>query len=231
MSDSTVSNRVLAAGKEPLRQLGPLQGLFVGFDASHPPTVRQCIDDIVRAIEQDVLQLTDSTGVNRKPLVIAQLNLGLDIAEAAAHDMKNFSCRGTPLSKDQLAVIHLYTQETDAERNTDSAYSLVNAALRSEDRGKAKAVRNFIWTFITGHSMCPMPDHKIVHRGVCEDLSAQYSEGRIIVWYQISSCTNTIEILENPLFLGKSGARTIFQHRTGAGHQGSVHLYLFICAR
>jgi hypothetical protein len=210
MSELSVSNRVLAAGKEPLRQLGPLRGIFLGCQVSSPATFRQCTDDIVRAVELDVLQLADPTGANRKQAVIEQLTLGGELSKEAAHDMKHFSHLGTPLSEDQLAVIHHYSQETDAERNADSGYSLVNAALRSEDRNKVKAVKNFIWLLMTGLRLCPKPESKVVHRGVRADLSAQYIENRTITWYQISSCAGTIDVLENPLFLGKSGDRTIF---------------------
>jgi hypothetical protein len=210
MSEHTVSNRVLAAGKEPLRHLGPLRGTFVGCQVSSPATFRQSADDIVRALENDILPLSDPHGEDRKQSVIEQFNLGVDIAEAAAQDMKNFSHLGTPLSEDQLAAIHLYSQETDAERNADSGYALVNAALRSEDRNKVKSIKNFIWLLMTGLRLSPKTESKVLYRGVREDLSAQYTEKRTITWYQISSCTSRLDILENPLFLGKTGDRTIF---------------------
>ena len=31
-----------------------------------------------------------------------------------------------------------------------------------------------------------------------------------MTWYQISSFTGTVQALENPMFLGKSGDRTLF---------------------
>jgi hypothetical protein len=210
MSEQTVSNRVLAAGKEPLRHLGPLRGMFVGCQVSSPATFRQSTDDIVRALELDILPLSDPHGDDRKQSVIEQFNLGVEIAEAAGQDMKNFSHRGTPLSKDQLSAIHLYSQETDAERNADSAYAIVNAALRSEDRNKVKSVKNFIWLLMTGLRLSPKTESKVLYRGVRADLSAHYEADRTLTWYQISSCTSRLDILENPLFLGKTGDRTIF---------------------
>jgi hypothetical protein len=209
MSEQTVSNRVLAALKEPLRHLGPLGGLFVGCQESAPVGFRRSTDDLMRAIELEILPLSDATGVNRKQSILRQIDIARQIAEAAAQDMKHFSHRGTPLSEDQLAAIHLYSQETDAERNVDSVYSLLNAALRSEDRSKVKSIKNIIWLFITALRLCPKPDCKVLHRGVRADLSAQYENNRIITWHQISSCTSLVEVLENPLFLGKSGERTI----------------------
>jgi hypothetical protein len=210
MSEQTVSYRVLAAGKEPLHHLEPLQGVFVGCQISSPATFRQSADDIVRALELDILPLSDPHGKDRKRSVIEQLNLGVVIAEAAAKDMKNFSHVGTPLSEDQLAAIHLYSQETDAERNADSGYALVNAALRSEDRNKVQSIKNFIWLLMTGLRLSPKTESEVLYRGVRADHSAQYAENGIITWYQISSCTSRLDILENPLFLGKTGDRTIF---------------------
>jgi hypothetical protein len=204
------SNRVLAAGKEPLCFRGPLRGLFLGCDVLSPATFRQCADEIVQAIELDILVLSDPNGENRKQSVIEQIKLGVQIAQEAAHDMKQFSNQRTLLSEDQIAIIHFYSQEIDAERYADSAYSIVNAALRSEDRNKARALKNFIWLFMTGLRLCPKTEYRVLHRGVSEDLRTQYTVNRIITWYQISSCTSTIEVLENPLFLGKSGHRTIF---------------------
>jgi hypothetical protein len=86
----------------------------------------------------------------------------------------------------------------------------VNAALRSEDRNKVKSIKNFIWLLMTGLRLSPKTESKVLYRGVREDLSAQYTEKRTITWYQISSCTSRLDILENPLFLGKTGDRTIF---------------------
>ena len=209
MSEQSISNRILGAGKESLRHLGPLLGIFAGCQLSSPPTFRQSTDDIKRAIELDILPLSDVPGEDRRESVLKQLDGGIRIAAAAAQDMKHFSHRDTPLSEDQLAASHLYSQETDAERNIASVYSLLNAALRSEDRNKVKAFKNFIWLYMTALRLSPKTESKVLHRGVRADLSAQYEKDRIVTWHQFSSCTTAVEVLENPMFLGTSGARTI----------------------
>jgi hypothetical protein len=41
-------------------------------------------------------------------------------------------------------------------------------------------------------------------------LSKDYQKGNKIVWWAFSSCTDSIEVLEKPYFLGKTGDRTLF---------------------
>ena len=74
----------------------------------------------------------------------------------------------------------MYSQETDAERNSVSAYYLVNAALRSEDRNKAVAVKKLKMLLLEGLSKCPKPECKILRRGVCEDLCAPLNEPEVL---------------------------------------------------
>jgi hypothetical protein len=46
------------------------------------------------------------------------------------------------------------------------------------------------------------------------DLSHQYPQGKIFVWWAFSSCTLSMKELENEHFLGKTGSRTIFMIST-----------------
>ncbi|CAF4846770.1 unnamed protein product, partial [Rotaria socialis] len=46
--------------------------------------------------------------------------------------------------------------------------------------------------------------------GVKLDLSERYTKGKTIVWWGFSSCTTTIGVLKSALFLGTTGARTMF---------------------
>ena len=50
--------------------------------------------------------------------------------------------------------------------------------------------------------------HRIQVSGV--DLSAVYTEGRLVTWWPISSATSQVGVLKNKLFLGDSGIRTMF---------------------
>jgi hypothetical protein len=42
------------------------------------------------------------------------------------------------------------------------------------------------------------------------DLSAQYPRGTIITWWGFSSCTTSLEVLNDDRFLGRTGTRTLF---------------------
>lgn len=59
---------------------------------------------------------------------------------------------------------------------------------------------------------------KVVNRGVKRDLVAEYpgeyEEDETIIWWPFTSTTTKISVLENPMFLGKNGPRTIFQIHT-----------------
>ena len=58
----------------------------------------------------------------------------------------------------------------------------------------------------------------VVNRGVKRDLVAEYpgeyEEEETLIWWQFSSTTSKLSVLENPMFLGKNGPRTIFQIHT-----------------
>ena len=62
-------------------------------------------------------------------------------------------------------------------------------------------------------------------RGVREDLSALYPDGKKVAWWALSSCTASIDVLESPHYLGKSGPRTIFSILTNSGKDIRAHSY------
>jgi hypothetical protein len=50
-----------------------------------------------------------------------------------------------------------------------------------------------------------------VWRGVKADLTAQYPKGKKLFWWSFASCTLDMKALENEMFLGKDGVRTLFR--------------------
>jgi hypothetical protein len=67
--------------------------------------------------------------------------------------------------------------------------------------------------------------HTLLWRGVREDLSALYPNGHKITWWALNSCTASIDVLESPQYLGKSGSRTLFSILTNSGKDIRAHSY------
>ena len=65
----------------------------------------------------------------------------------------------------------------------------------------------------------------LVWRGVRENLSDLYPQGKEFAWWALSSCTASINVLESPNYLGKSGARTMFSIQTNKGKLIRAHSY------
>ena len=199
---SGFSNRIQSVPK--LCHLGPLSGLFDGMTV---PAFEDSVQELIKGIENQSIKLSSPDRIEE---VCKQIRLAALVAQSAADDMKNFSHKDTLLTRDQLASVHLYTQETDSTNGTDSLYAIMNGALRSEDRSKVKQMRMFICLLLHALRNCPKSNTKIVYRGVAVDLSGDYTKGRTVTWHQASSCTCTLDVLSNPMFLGQSGRRTIF---------------------
>jgi hypothetical protein len=61
-----------------------------------------------------------------------------------------------------------------------------------------------------GLKSLPAFERHVIFRGVKKNLSNQYVKGTKVTWSAFSSCTSTLEVLSNPMFLGPSGDRTFF---------------------
>ncbi|CAF4112214.1 unnamed protein product, partial [Adineta steineri] len=111
------------------------------------------------------------------------------------------------LTQDESASIMLYSMEW--EPHDKCLYFALNAALRTEDRRKLKPWFLYLKLILT--ALEKLPSRRChVFRGVNLDLSNQYTKGKKFVWWGFSSCTTSIEVLENEQFLDKTGERTMF---------------------
>ncbi|CAF4368234.1 unnamed protein product, partial [Adineta steineri] len=100
----------------------------------------------------------------------------------------------------------------------------LNAALRTEDRRKLKPWFLYLKLILT--ALEKLPSRRChVFRGVNLDLSNQYTKGKNFVWWGFSSCTTSIEVLENEQFLDKTGERTMFTIECDSGKDISRHSY------
>ncbi|CAF3331736.1 unnamed protein product [Rotaria socialis] len=118
------------------------------------------------------------------------------------------------LTTDESASIMLYTYESMPHE--DSLYVKLNNSLRSEQRKNLVPWFLYLKLVLTALARLP-PECSTILRGVKEDLSAEYSKGKTFIWWGFSSCTSSIEVLEDEQFFGQTGNRTLFQiHSTTA---------------
>jgi len=105
---------------------------------------------------------------------------------------------------DEVCALHLYTQESPF-------YKLLNARLRDRNRQLLKPFFPLLKIMINALQKLP-PIDKTVYRGVKKNLLSKYKEkiGKKEIWWSFSSTTVSISVLQNELFLGKEGDRSMF---------------------
>ena len=136
--------------------------------------------------------------INEK-LRIAKQNVGSPV-------QRKLKRRG--LSSDESTAIRLYTMQW--AENKESLYWLLNKNLREGDqREQMEPWLGYLKLFLS--ALIKLPSEKrTVWRGVKEDLSENYTRGNTITWWCVSSCTESIRLLQQEQFLGQSGKRTLF---------------------
>jgi hypothetical protein len=113
------------------------------------------------------------------------------------------------LTDDESASILLYTMA--CEPRDKSFYAILNDTLQAANQNLLRPWLLYLRLIMTALAKLPSDAHHItVHRGVKLDLSAQYSKGTIITWWGFSSCTTSLEVLNDERFLGRTGTRTLF---------------------
>ena len=109
------------------------------------------------------------------------------------------------LTQDESAAIYLYSMPT-------SFYSSLNIALRSEARYMLKPWFAFLKLFITALEKLPSTK-AVIWRGVSFDATLTLFENEVYTWWNISSCSTKINIVQD--FLGESG--TLFSIEASHG--------------
>jgi len=125
------------------------------------------------------------------------------------------------LTSDESAAIHLYTMELKDQ----PLYSLLNKLLRHRDRRKLKPWFSYLKLFLTALFKLPPCSAKIIWRGVKADLHSKYHRGEHYTWWAFSSCTLSLEVLEQPMYLGTTGERTLFSIECLNGKNIKPHSY------
>ncbi|CAF1939994.1 unnamed protein product [Rotaria magnacalcarata] len=112
------------------------------------------------------------------------------------------------LTYDESAAIRLYTMEwIDADK---SLYSILNRTLRTADRDSLKPWYKYLKLFLTALSKIPCEPQQVIWRGVRSNISDEFPTDALVTWWAFSSCTTSLRVLENDLYLGNVGARTLF---------------------
>ena len=125
------------------------------------------------------------------------------------------------LSINESASIILYSM--DWEPKEECLYHVLNKTLRAKNRNQLMTpCFLYLKLILTALSRLPS-SHQVVFRGIKDDMRKEYPEGGTIYWWGFSSCTATVEILQNEQFLGSSGARTMFMIECFSGKDIRQH--------
>jgi hypothetical protein len=120
------------------------------------------------------------------------------------------------LTLDESAAIYLYTMEC--------MYHQLNEALRSVQRQVLIPYFSYLKLLLT--ALWKLKDVKeVVWRGMKGNFADQYPTGKKLVWWGFSSCTLSLDVLQNQTFLGETGQRTLFNIQCFNGKMIQNHSY------
>ncbi|CAF5007721.1 unnamed protein product [Rotaria sp. Silwood1] len=125
------------------------------------------------------------------------------------------------LTVHESAAIRLYTLEWEAPHK--SLYSMLNYTLKSSNREELRPYFKYMKLFLTALVKIPCEPITTVWRGVKKDLSAELQPGTSLTWWSFSSCTKSLTVLQNNMYLGTVGERTLFSVETINGRIISDH--------
>ncbi|CAF1406871.1 unnamed protein product [Adineta steineri] len=108
------------------------------------------------------------------------------------------------LTKDESAAIYIYAMEMSDDSNI---YQILNQILRLEDRSKVRPWFGYLKLLDSATSK--LPNFKgTVFRGIGKDVTKSFKKGQQIIWWSISSCSTSMNVISS--FLNKSSSSTLF---------------------
>jgi hypothetical protein len=146
------------------------------------------------------------------------------------HDMLLYvqmALDGTPeeppegLTIDESAAIRLYTIEWTGKHR--SLYSMLNHTLKKDSREHLRPYFKYMKLFLTALAKLPCVPPSTVWRGVTKNVSAEFPPGTPVTWWAFSSCTTELTVLENNMYLGNTGSRTLFSVEAINGRTVRAH--------
>jgi len=126
------------------------------------------------------------------------------IAHLATAEYFEMDLGDTILATDEVMIIHLYTQESPF-------YRIINTRLRNRDRELLKPFFPLLKLLVSALHKLP-PITQTVYRGAKLNLRDNYEKkkGKNEIWWSFGSTTENIDVLNNAMFLGQKGERTLF---------------------
>ncbi|CAF3395751.1 unnamed protein product [Rotaria sp. Silwood2] len=101
---------------------------------------------------------------------------------------------------------------------------MLNSTLRATVREQLKPWFSYLRLIINALEKLPST-YRVVYRGVKSDFSTVYSRGSTVVWWGFSSCSVSIETLQNERFFGREGIRTFFSIECESGKNIRSHSF------
>eukprot|EP00931_Biecheleriopsis_adriatica_P046725 TRINITY_DN26858_c0_g1_i1.p1 TRINITY_DN26858_c0_g1~~TRINITY_DN26858_c0_g1_i1.p1 ORF type:complete len:436 (+),score=71.81 TRINITY_DN26858_c0_g1_i1:83-1390(+) len=136
----------------------------------------------------------------------------LEAAEVILMQAEDRTQTGGDLTDDTIPVNNLCSILQYCAEDTDPPlYRELNNRCYNKDRNLIKPFLSFIWLLMKTLQLLPPYQGSVVNRGVRKDLKDNYPVGKQFVWHGFTSTTKDVGVLHNPMFLGTSGKRTIFQ--------------------
>lgn len=169
---------------------------------------------VIGYAQEPLLPLADACA----PLV----NIVHDIFRYVSIALKHTPHDGSDgLTRDESAAIRLYTMEWTGGHK--SLYFILNKTLETENREHLRPWFKYLKLFLTALVHLECVPLRTVWRGVRKDISDEFPPGAQVTWWTFSSCTTTINVLENHLYLGRDGPRTLFSIEAFNGRNIRAH--------
>jgi hypothetical protein len=163
--------------------------------------VQEHLDPIVEYAQEPLVPLVEACAPLTK--LIHDLSVYVRLAlEETPHQPPD------GLTFDESAAIRLYTIEW--EEPHASLYSKLNSTLKRSDRQGLRPYFKYLKLFLTALVKLPCAPLQTVWRGVNKDLSEDFPRGTPVTWWAFSSCTTSLTVLENNMYLSTVGDRTLF---------------------
>ena len=169
---------------------------------------------VIGYAQEPLLPLADACA----PLINIVHNISKHVSIALKHTLHDPS---DGLTRDESAAIRLYTMEwTGGHR---SLYFILNKTLETADREHLRPWYKYLKLFLTALARMECVPLQTVWRGVRKDISNEFPPGAQVTWWNFSSCTTTLNVLENNLYLGRDGPRTLFSIEAFNGRNIRAH--------